>query len=178
MFSRLTPPDWLVHEMQHRLVLLLNHVVMQEPEAQGRLTRQQGRTLLAQWRQFELRLQITPAGLLDLAPATARPDLTITVEQESPWRIAQTAMQGDKPAVRIEGDVQLAAEVNWLADHLRWDVEEDLARLIGDVPAHALVGTARRIGQALKGFVDKIAPAAGRQPQGGAHGNQPESPQA
>ena len=25
--------------------------------------------------------------------------------------------------------VQLAAEVNWLADHVRWDVEEDLARL-------------------------------------------------
>lgn len=38
----------------------------------------------------------------------------------------------DKPAVSIEGDVQLAAEVAWLVDNLRWDVEEDLSRLIGD----------------------------------------------
>ena len=27
LLSKLAPPDWLVHEMQRRLVLLLNHVV-------------------------------------------------------------------------------------------------------------------------------------------------------
>ena len=52
--------------------------------------------------------------------------------------LAQAVLRGDKPAVRIEGDVQLAAEVNWLADHVRWDMEEDLARIVGDVPAHTL----------------------------------------
>ena len=55
------------------------------------------------------------------------------------------AFRGDKPAVRIEGDVQLAAEVNWLVDHVRWDVEDDLARAIGDVPAHTIATGARRV---------------------------------
>ena len=31
-----------------------------------------------------------------------------------------------------------AAEVQWLVDHVRWDLEEDLARLFGDAPAHAM----------------------------------------
>jgi ubiquinone biosynthesis protein UbiJ len=70
-------------------------------------------------------------------------------------------MQGDKPAVRIEGDVQLAAEVNWLVDHVRWDLEEDLARVMGDAPAHTVVQLARSMVQALAQFV-------GKGPQGGA----------
>ncbi len=67
--------------------------------------------------------------------------------------MAQAALRGDKPAVRIEGDVQLAAEVNWLVDHVRWDLEEDLARVIGDAPAHALGQAARGLAQALRQFV-------------------------
>jgi ubiquinone biosynthesis protein UbiJ len=55
--------------------------------------------------------------------------------------------------VRVEGDVQLAAEVNWLTDHVRWDVEEDLARLMGDAPAHALGTAARSLALAVKQFL-------------------------
>ena len=165
LLSKLAPPDWLVHEMQRRLVLLLNHVVMQEPEAQARLVRQKGRVMLAQWRAFTLRLQITPAGMFDLAESAQTPDLTITIDEPSPWIVARTAMQGGKPAVRIEGDVQLAAEVNWLADHLRWDVEEDLARIMGDVPAHTLAQGARSIAAALRAFVGRVeAKVSGRAP--------------
>ena len=67
--------------------------------------------------------------------------------------LIQAALRGDKPAVRIEGDVQLAAEVNWLVDHVRWDLEEDLSRIMGDVPAHAAAEAFRRVAQALRGFV-------------------------
>ncbi|MFD2376975.1 hypothetical protein ACFSTJ_05275 [Ottowia pentelensis] len=45
----LKAPDWLVDELQHRLVLFLNHVLMQEPEAQARLARQSGRVVKLQW---------------------------------------------------------------------------------------------------------------------------------
>jgi len=62
-------------------------------------------------------------------------------------------VQGGKPAVRVEGDVQLAADVNWLTDHVRWDLEADLARIVGDVPAHMLVSNGRKLAQALQDFV-------------------------
>ena len=153
LLDKFSLPAGLVQELQRRVVLLLNHVVMQEPEAQQRLLRQKGRIVLAQWRQFDMRLQITPAGLFDLADTAGSPDLVITVDQGSPLDLARTAIQGGKPAVRIEGDVQLAAEINWMADHLRWDVEEDLARVIGDVPARVVASVTARAAGALRSFV-------------------------
>ena len=76
----------------------------------------------------------------------------MTATDESPLDIATALLRGDKPSVRVEGDVQLAAEVNWLIDHVRWDAEEDLARLIGDASAHTLAQWARSAMTALKQF--------------------------
>ena len=44
------PPQWMVHEVQQRVVLLLNHVLMQEREAMGRLLGQSGRVARVQQR--------------------------------------------------------------------------------------------------------------------------------
>ena len=148
----LQPPAWMVEEMQRRLVLTLNHVLQQEPEAQARLKRQAGRVVEAHWRVFSVRLQATAAGLLDLAPVTQNPDLTLTLTDESPFALLQSAIRGEKPGVRIAGDVQLAAEVQWLVDHVRWDLEEDLARIFGDAPAHAAGSVLRRMGEAVRQF--------------------------
>lgn len=147
------PPAWLVHELQHRLVLFLNHVLMQEREAMERLARQRGRVALVQWRVFTMALQVTPAGLLDLAPQGATPDLRVEVSEASPLSLAKGALRGDKPSIRIDGDVQLAADINWLVDHVRWDVEEDLARVMGDAPARAVASVAQRVAGALRSFV-------------------------
>jgi ubiquinone biosynthesis protein UbiJ len=159
----LQPPPWVVDELQHRLVLFLNHVLMQEPEAQARLVRQKGRQVRMQWRGFTLQLASTPAGLLEVPADVAPPDLLLTVTEGSPFALAQAALRGDKPAVRIEGDVQLAAEVNWLVDHVRWDAEEDLSRLIGDAPANAIARAARGAAQALQQFV-RARPGADKAP--------------
>ena len=158
--TSLQPPDWAVQEVQRRIVLLLNHVLMQEPEATARLARQKGRTVLFHWHQFHFKLTLTPAGLLDLAPAEAPSDLTLSVTEGSPLALVQAALAGDKPAVRIEGDVQLAADVNWLVDHVRWDIEEDLARIVGDAPAHGLAQAARNALQTLRQW---LTPSRGAQ---------------
>ena len=146
-------PTWLIGEVQQRLVLVLNHVLQQEPEAQERIRRHKGSVVLTKWRNFEILLVATPAGLLDVAEPGMRPDLVLTLTQTSPFDLARATARGDKPAVRIQGDVLLAAEINWLVDHVRWDVEEDLSRVIGDAPAHALADAARRVAQGLRGFV-------------------------
>ncbi len=153
--NSLKPPEWLVDEVQRRIVLMANHVLMQESEAQARLVRQSGRIVEAKWRAFVMRLVVTPAGLLDIAPPPSAPDLTLTLTEESPFGLAQSAIRGDKPHVRIVGDVQFAAEINWLVENVRWDLEEDLSRVIGDAPAHALGEAGRRMVQGLRQFVAK-----------------------
>ena len=158
----LRPPAWMLEEIQRLLLLLANHVLMQEPEAQARLARQAGGTVQARWRMFEMRLRITPAGLLDLAAADAQPDLTLSLSEVSPRQFAQAALGGERPPVHIAGDVQLAADINWLVEHVRWDAEEDLARIVGDAPAHAMGATMRRMMQALRRFAGSSAGGAGQ----------------
>jgi ubiquinone biosynthesis accessory factor UbiJ len=173
----LQPPEWMVHEIQRRLVVTLNHVLQQEPEAQARLKRQASRVVEAHWRGFTVRLLATPAGLLDLAPVTQNSDLTLTLTDESPWALVQSAVRGEKPAVRIEGDVQLAAEVQWLVDHVRWDVEEDLSRIFGDAPAHAVATVGRRMAEAVRSFVGRGGgPDAAAPPAPGAAPGGPVAP--
>jgi ubiquinone biosynthesis protein UbiJ len=164
--QHLQPPTWLVAEGQQRLVLFLNHVLLQEKEAQTRLARKKGSVIHLRWGAFAIDLLITPAGLTDRAASALPADLTLSVAMEAPWVMAQSLLEGKAPPVKIEGDVQLAAELGWLADNLRWDVEEDLSRLLGDVPAHAIVGAGQRLLAALRDFVAR-APrppfAAGRE---------------
>ena len=148
------PPQWLVSEVQHRVVLFLNHVLMQEEVAMERLVRQSGRVVQVQWRRIQMALKITPAGLLDLAEPQETPDLRVQVVDESPLALARDVLQGEKPSIRIDGDVQFAAEIQWLVDHVRWDVEEDLARIVGDTPAHWLANFGQRIAAALRQFVN------------------------
>lgn len=154
--TRFQPPAWAVDEGQQKLVLFLNHVLMQEKEAQNRLLRKKGSVVHVRWGPFALDLVITPAGLVDRAQPGAKPDLLLAVAAESPAVVLQSVLAGKAPPVKIEGDVQLAAELGWLADNLRWDVEEDLSRLIGDVPAHTLASAAR---QGLTGLQQFLAQA-------------------
>ena len=151
--TRFQPPAWVVNETQQRLVLFLNHVLMQEKEAQERLARKKGSVLHIRWGLFELDLVITPAGLLDKANAAAKPDLLVAVAADSPITVLQSVVAGKSPPVKIEGDVQLAAELGWLAENLRWDFEEDLSRVVGDIAAHAMADAAKRASQAVRSFL-------------------------
>jgi ubiquinone biosynthesis protein UbiJ len=159
--TRFQPPAWVVDEGQQRLVLFLNHVLMQEKQAQDRLLRQKGRVVHLRWGLFSIDLVVTPAGLVDRAPSAAKPDLTLAVATESPLTVMQSVLAGKPPPVKIEGDVQLAAELGWLAENLRWDAEEDLSRLIGDAPAHAAADAGRRLFEGLKQFLARtpLSPA-------------------
>jgi ubiquinone biosynthesis protein UbiJ len=156
LLGAVRPPEWVVDELQNRVVLFLNHVLMQEKAAQDRLRRQKGKPVRIQWGEFHLTLAPTAAGLLERCVPDARPELSVTLTQSSPVALAQSVLAGHKPGVDIQGDVQLAAEVAWLVDNVRWDVEEDLSRVVGDATAHTLSRFARLGAQAVKSFVERL----------------------
>ena len=57
--------------------------------------------------------------------------------------------------MRIDGDVMLAADINWLVDHVRWDIEEDVSRVFGDAVAHQVVLILKRAASLLREFAAK-----------------------
>ena len=148
--------------VMERVTLALNHVLAAEPVATGRLRPHAGRLVsvrLAGWPALlppppQLRWQVTPAGLLEwqgpsAATAGAAPDLSLEVDAANPALLVARALAGEQPAVQVEGDAQLAGDVNWLMQNLRWDAGADLERLFGPVVAQQLV----RLGSALAGGV-------------------------
>ena len=66
--------------------------------------------------------------------------------------VASRLVHEEKPAIRIEGDVQLAAEVNWLVGHVQWDYEDDLSKIVGDANAHQVVRVAHWVLDGLRRF--------------------------
>jgi ubiquinone biosynthesis protein UbiJ len=121
----------------------LNHLLEAESWARERLAPFAGETVELRAPPLPaLRFAIAADGRLLPAADGAAAALTITA---GPGALA-AALQGEEQlmrAVEVAGNARLAAEVMFLVRHLRWDVEEDAARLIGDVAAHRLTGMAR-----------------------------------
>ena len=86
--AQLRPPAWLVHEGQHRIVLFLNHVLAQEPEATSRLVRQKGSVVLVQWRAFSLRLVGEDARYVERPGPTSPPHTAPAVPPNSPYSLS------------------------------------------------------------------------------------------
>ena len=107
-------------------------------------------------------------------PAELPPDLRVAIDAANPALAFARFVVGERPELRVEGDAAFAADVDWLIENLRWDVEDDLARLVGDAPAREIgrFGTAvakaiRDAAKSLDGFArrDGRPPAAlGRPP--------------
>jgi len=78
------------------------------------------------------------------AAADRAPDVTTQITPGLMLRFAardQTVWND----ITVEGDAQFAAALNGIARNLRWDVEEDLSRVFGDIAAHRMVDTGRKI---------------------------------
>ncbi|HEY1092141.1 MAG TPA: hypothetical protein VGE47_13695 [Burkholderiaceae bacterium] len=151
---------------QERLCLLLNHVISRENVAMTRLKPHAGAVMVlgfAGWPALlpvapDLTLQITPAGLLErLDSATGEPALHVTLDASNPAALALGAFSGAKPDVQVAGDAALAGDINWLVANLRWDIEDDLAGLVGPAAAHQLA----RFGQAMAAALAGLARQAG-----------------
>lgn len=159
---------------RERLILLLNHVLGAEPVAMQRLKPHAGRRLrvTAQgWPRLlatvlpapaPLVVTVTPAGLLELGLSVGTQadagmgtnipevDLDVRVDTTDPMGLVARVLAGGSPSLQVSGDAALASDVNWLADHLRWDVAADLQRLIGPVPTQKLQMWAQAVATALR----------------------------
>ena len=87
------------------------------------------------------RLAVFAGQSIELRPPLL-PALRLTISADG--RVAEG---GTEPAAVIGLDgIQggaLADELRHLARHLRWDAEEELSRVVGDVAAHRIAGAAR-----------------------------------
>jgi len=103
-------------------------------------------------------LTISGDGLVSDATADAAVDAEFTL---TPGLVAR-ALAADETAwreIRISGDNTLASAAAYVAQHLRWDVEEDLSRAFGDVVAHRVMRVGTEILRTQKQLIEDFARA-------------------
>ena len=84
-------------------------------------------------------------------------ELQLQIAAANPALLVARLAAGERPEVGVQGDAQFAADVNWLADNLRWDLEADLARVVGALPASQLVGLGAALAAGLRRWVPPSA---------------------
>lgn len=137
-------------------VLALNRLLEAEPWARERLAPFAGETV-------ELRAPYLPAvrfAIVEGGRLAAGGEASLKIALRT-GALAGLARGEDHfmREVDIDGNARLAQEVLHLARHLRWDFEEDLAKVVGDAPAHAMA-------QALRGLASWHLDAARRLGEG------------
>ena len=146
--------------VMERAVLLLNHVISAEPQAMERLRAHAARTLrieLEDWPSLlpapsPIVFRITAPGLVEWveSPGDVAPDLRVAIDAANPALAFAKFIVGERPQLRVEGDAAFATEVNWLIENLRWEVQDDLARLVGDAPAREIARFGNAVAKAIR----------------------------
>lgn len=114
----------------------VNRVTGDAPLARQRLARFAGKTVQFTAGPLPISLTIQTTGEVLSAAPDAQPDLAVRI----PLAALPLLAARHEPTLRslpMQGDADLAQEIAQLATQLRWNWEEDLSTVVGDVPAHA-----------------------------------------
>src|SRR5262245_59793895 len=133
------------------VTVALNHLLAREVWARERLACYAGRSIYVSTPLLAVMMTVQADGLV--APLVNRANradrasdsafdvsLTLSTGILSTW--LTQGWTAETKQVKLEGDAEFAQTLSLLAQSLRWEVEEDLARLIGDAPAYHLMKTA------------------------------------
>ena len=141
--------------VRHLAIQGLNHLIRSEHWAQEKLRSQAGAQVRVDAGLFRLGLGIDEAGLFHASAADA-PDVTLSLPADAAFKVLFDRDQLFS-SVRLEGSVDTAECLGFVFRNLEWDVEADLARVIGDIPAHRLTRIGRSLASSLQSAVRRTA---------------------
>jgi len=127
----------------------VNHLLARETWARERLAHYAGKTARLTCEPVVLTLLVLPDGYLGAVEDhdAGGVDVTLSVPAGALSSFVQGGQAAVMKHVKIEGDAEFAQVIGKLAEHLRWEPEEDLANLIGDAPASRIAALARAAGE-------------------------------
>ena len=122
----------------------INHVLRGAAWARAELRRHAGKTARLELFPASFSFAVLDSGEVAAAPAAAAPAVTLKL---SPGLMLRLAARDEAAWTQVEtsGDTDFAATIGQLARDLRWDFEEDLSRVFGDIAAHRIAETGRAL---------------------------------
>lgn len=122
----------------------INHLLAQEAWARAKLMPHAGKVAVLDGGGFSVRLKVASDGLLETPAADEIAAVTIRVKISDLPLIMQNRERAFS-YVKIEGDADFANTISQLSQTLRWEVEDDLSKVVGDIAAVRLVDGARSL---------------------------------
>lgn len=123
-----------------------NHLLSQAGWARQRLQPHGGRTArLALAPLAEIDFSVAADGHLAQWSGDEPPEVTLRLAAADLPRLLADGLESAMRHVRIEGNAEFAEALGFVFRHLRWDAEEDLSRVFGDIAAHRLVEGGRKM---------------------------------
>ncbi|MCF8177393.1 MAG: hypothetical protein K9J74_02705 [Sulfuritalea sp.] len=142
------------------LMVAINHLLGQASWARGKLAPFAGHAAQIKMPPFEAAFLISEDGCISTPDAEAALEVSISLPATTPL----LALQGKEAvmrAARIEGSAEFAEALGFVIRNLRWDAEEDLSKVVGDIAAHRIMtGTREFAGwqkQAAQNFAENLA---------------------
>jgi ubiquinone biosynthesis accessory factor UbiJ len=118
----------------------INHLLSPANWARERLAPHAGRHALVRAEPFELLFAVGPGGYVADPEPDGVPSVTLSFPLAAvPKLLGDGGAEQLMSAVRIDGNAEFADALGFVFRNLRWDVEEDLSRLVGDILARRTV---------------------------------------
>jgi ubiquinone biosynthesis protein UbiJ len=144
------------------LLTAINHLLAQAGWARERLAPFAGHAAQIKLPPFEAAFLVAADGCIAALPDATSPELEVSISL--PAATPLLALQGKDAvmrAARIEGSAEFAETLGFIIRNLRWDAEEDLSRIVGDIAAHRIVAGTREFAawqrQAAQNFAENLA---------------------
>lgn len=134
----------------------INHLLAREAWARNELARHAGKIAYFDGGVTVVRLRVAADGMVQAAPVGDAANVTIRVKMSDLPLIMQNRERAFS-YVQIEGDADFANTISHLSQNLRWEAEDDLARLIGDIPATRVVAGVKAAIETAKSTQQKLA---------------------
>ena len=141
------------------LTRLLHHLITQNQWARVELWPFVGKTVRFNVPPLSASLVILEDGSLAMAGEVSNADATIQISPSLALRLLAKDANA-MSQVRIDGNTDLAKALAKVLQSMKWDYEEDLSKIIGDIPANKISQFAQKTGQEVKVQAINIAEMA------------------
>ena len=123
----------------------VNHLLAPAAWARESLAEHAGKVALFDVFPLRVAVAVDSDGTLLPAPADASPAVVIKLTHAT---VLQILAEGEEAwrKVNVDGDTGFASAISKVASNLRWDVEEDLSKVFGDIAAHRMAEAGRTAG--------------------------------
>ena len=118
-------------------ITVVNHLLAQADWARAALAEHAGKSAVVEVFPTRIAFSVESGGTLGVAAPAGEPDVVIRL---TPAAALQLLAQGEKAWAKadVQGDTGFASALSRIAANLRWDAEEDLSRVFGDIAAHRM----------------------------------------